>query len=86
MTDFARLEKHNGVQALCFIEARDGDDGSYGPCVIGMCDVGFTLTVTEGPWEDSEAGWQAANEALMGKDLAAFVEACQAFVEDYVNE
>ena len=41
--DFARLERHDGHQILCRIEAEEDSEGSYGPRVITRCDYGVTI-------------------------------------------
>ena len=49
MSDFARLETHDGLQVLCFVKATENDD-KYGPCVITRCDPSVSVDITEGPW------------------------------------
>jgi hypothetical protein len=86
MSDFARLEKHYDVQVLSFIEARDGDNGKYGPCLITRCDPSISITYIEGPWPDDEDGWDAAEKALAEKDLEEFVKNAPDFVSSLLPE
>ncbi|MEO1024052.1 MAG: hypothetical protein AAFX07_00680 [Pseudomonadota bacterium] len=75
--DFARLERHDGLQVLSFVEARDGDDGKYGPCLVTRCDPSSSVAVTEGPWPADDDGWDIAEKALATKDLAAFAKSAR---------
>lgn len=72
MSNFARLEIHDGLQVLCRVEAKSNENGEYGPCVVTRCDPSFTFEITEGPWPDDEDGWDAAEATLARKDLAKF--------------
>ncbi len=68
---FARLEFHENMQVLSYIEARE-IDGVYGPCLITRCDPSVQMFMLEGPLPDTEAGWNAADAALKFIDLAEF--------------
>jgi hypothetical protein len=72
--DFARLERHSDMQVLCFVAALEKEN-SYGPCVVTRCNpAGLDISVTTGPFPDTDEGWDAANEAMATKDLAAFAD------------
>lgn len=73
MSDFARLEKHHGLQVLSFVAGSETESSKYGPCVFTRCDPSITVEITEGPFSDDEAGWNAAEAHLAKKDLAKFV-------------
>ena len=79
----ARLEVHDGLQVLARIEAKEGDYGQYGPCVIVRCDPSVSVEVTEGPFADDEDGWNAADDLLKKFDLAAFVVAARQVVSSF---
>ena len=85
MADFARLEKHDGLQVLAYIEARDGDDGTYGPCLVRRCDPSISVTATLGPWSDDDAGWDAAETALAQMDMAEYANQCRQMVDQFTS-
>lgn len=64
MKIFARLEVIEGRQILAELVDRD-----EGPHVRVRRDAEVTAELSHGPWPDSEAGWQAAEEALAGIDM-----------------
>ena len=72
MKDFARLERHEGLQVLVRIEAKNDDDGNYGPCVVARCDPSVTIEIASGPYSDDEAGWSDAQKRLEGFDLQKY--------------
>ena len=74
MPNFARLESHDGHQVLARIEAKDGENGEYGPCVVLRCDPSITIEITYGPWPDDETGWDAAKEFMAGYDMGNFAQ------------
>ncbi|MEM6354081.1 MAG: hypothetical protein AAF844_00150 [Pseudomonadota bacterium] len=86
MADFARLEVHDGLQVLCFIESDEGSDGSYGPCVTTRCDPSVSVAFKEGPWPDTEQGWDDAQAAFRGKDLAVFASNARLLVGEATIE
>lgn len=77
MEDFARLERHDGLQVLARLEEGEGDDGRYGPILVTRCDPSVTIEVKAGPWSDDDEGWDKATEALKGQDLARFAKWAQ---------
>lgn len=82
MPDFARLETHDGLQVLCMIDPRETDAGEYGPCVVTRCHPSFVVSMTKGPFPDTEEGWAAAEKILAEKDLAAFAVEARAMAEN----
>lgn len=72
MTDFARLERHNGHQVLAYIEEGTDADGDSGVFLKIRCDVGLSIKMNFGPWESDDAGWDFAQQQLASVDLAAF--------------
>lgn len=75
MSNFARLETHEGLQVLSRVEGITSASGAYGPAVITRCDTDVTVETKEGIWSDDEQGWDFADEFLAGKDLNAFAKA-----------
>lgn len=82
MSDFARLETHDGLQVLAFVEAKSNDDDEYGPCLVTRCDPSISIVITNGPWPDDDAGWSAAEAALAALDLSKFASDAVAFAKD----
>ena len=74
MSDFARLETHEGLQVLCRVEATTTDEGTYGPAVFTRCDTNVSVETKEGVWSDDDEGWDIAESFMAGKDLSAFAK------------
>ena len=75
---FARLECHENMQVLSFIEARE-IDGVYGPCIITRSDPSVQRIMLQGPLSDTEEGWSAAYAVLSSIDLAEFANIFKEF-------
>lgn len=87
MSDFARLETHDGLQVLAFIEAKDqGENGEYGPCLIRRCDPSISVTTTLGPWSDDDEGWDAAEAALRNMDMAEYAKLATDLVANFQSQ
>lgn len=84
--DFARLERHDGHQILCRIEAEEDSEGSYGPRVITRCDYGVTIETRGAVFPDTEEGYAAAARVMAELDLAAWFEQAKMSVLQLVGD